>query len=96
MGYSLKHEAGETIRSGMQMEAELHGELYAKTLELLRKEHYLPLAKALNFCIIRGSYGKAAIVLNLFTLSGVIGRKLKMYAEEMAKDPGLRRVSLFR
>ena len=95
MGYSLKHEAGETVRSGTQMEAELHGELYAKTLELLRKEHYLPLAKALNFCIIRGSYEKAAIVLNLFTLSGVIGRKLKMYAEEMAKDPRVTGVFLY-
>ena len=95
MGYSLKYEAGETVSSGSKMEAELHEELYAKTLDLLRREHYQPLAKALNFCIIRGSYEKAAVVLNLFSLSGVIGRKLKMYAEEMAKDPRVSGVFLY-
>lgn len=95
MGYSLKQEAAETVRTGTQMEAELHEELYSRTLNLLRKDHYQPLAKALNFCIIRGSYKKAAIVLNLFSLSGVIGRKLKMYAEEMAEDPRVSGVFLY-
>lgn len=84
MGYELRQDAGSTT-AGALLEGELHERIYAKTLAILRKPHYAPLAKALNFCIIRGSGNKgAAVILNLFRLSGEIVRKLKMYTAEIA------------
>ncbi len=85
MGYSLKNENCEKTDNGTLLEAELHGELYGVILEILRKPHYQALAKALNFCILRGSYSKAAVILNLFRLSGEIMRKMKLFSAELEK-----------
>lgn len=79
LGYTLK--GGNT--GAESLDAELHNIIYAQSLSILNKEHYQVLAKALNFCILRGSYDTAAVVLNVFQLSGTVVRKAKMFAEEL-------------
>ncbi len=79
MGYSRDGGEGD----GTILEAELHGELYRKILEILNKEHYAPLAKSLNFCVLRGSYDSAAVVMNIAHLDGTVMRKLKLFAAEI-------------
>ncbi len=83
MGYSLKHESGESVAGAALMEVELHGQIYAAALDILSKKHYSPLAHALNFVIIRGTRVSAAVVMNLWQISGTIVHKLKMFAAEL-------------
>jgi len=96
MGYRDLPKKGSLPPDGAAMEAELHGRIYALALEILRKPHYQPLAKALNFFIVRGSYDKAAVILNVFQLSGDIVRKAKAFAEELPEaERGVISVSLY-
>lgn len=96
MGYREKAKDGGLPPDGAELEAELHGKIYAAALEILRKPHYQPLADALNFFIIRGTYRYAAAVLNVFRLSGDVVRKAKAFAEELRKaEPGTAGVSLY-
>ncbi len=95
MGYSLNTEFAAEGKNGALLEAELHGELYALILEILRKPHYQPLAKALNFCILRGSYDRAAVILNVFRLSGEIMRKMKLFAAELEKQERVTGIFLY-
>lgn len=81
LGYSLRGK--KPSDGGEALDAALHNTLYEQSLAILNKEHYQPLARALNFCILRGSYESAAVVLNVFQLSGTIVRKAKMFAEEL-------------
>ena len=95
MGYREKPKDG-ILPDGAELEAELHGRIYAAALEILRKPHYQPLADALNFFIIRGSYRSAAAILNVFHLSGDVVRKAKSFAEELREaEPGTAGVSLY-
>lgn len=85
MGYTLKKNEGVLApEDGADMEDELHGVIYDAALQILRKPHYVPLAKALNFCIVRGGGKQACVILNVFRMSADVVRKAKMFADEIA------------
>ena len=97
MGYTRHRKGGYVLQQmASPLEADLHGELYAAILTVLQKKHYEPLAKVLNYCIIRGSYHKAAVILNIFRVKGEIVHKLKLFAEELKNTvPGVQSVFMF-
>ncbi len=95
MGYALNSGKTADHSAGTELEAELHGELYCIILEILRKPHYQALAKALNFCILRGNYERAAVILNLFRLSGEIMRKMKLFAAELEQHERVDSIFLY-
>ena len=97
MGYST---AGGNVKKSVpvsELELELHGKLYTSILNLLRKKHYEPLARALNYCIIRGGMnGHAAVILNIYQVKGEIVHKLKLFAEELkAAEPDVSALFMF-
>ena len=50
----------------------------------------------MNYCIIRGSYHKAAVILNIFRVKGEIVHKLKLFTEELKNTvPGIQSVFMF-
>ena len=60
-----------------------HAALYAALGERLRQPHNRPLAAALNFVIIRGSYVERTVVFNVCRLDGTIVRKLKLLGQAL-------------
>lgn len=88
MGYG---RAGSPGADGSLLEAELHGRLFRKIGELLNRSRASETAKALNFCILRGTYDEAALIFNVAKADGMIVRGLRAMAQELAgAEPALR------
>lgn len=66
-----------------ELEPEEHISIYSFLDERLNSDKFLPIAKALNYVIIRGTYTEFSIVFNMYTVNGDILRKLKMLCDEM-------------
>ncbi len=79
-------EPGTLQRSSL--EPDMHLSIYQLLLELLSGVNYQSLARSLNFCIIRGSYTRCSIILNVFAVDNIIVRKIKQFAATLkASDP---------
>ena len=55
-----------------------HAALYAFIGERLQESHFRPLAEALHFVIVRGSYRERCVIFNVSRLDAAIVRKLKL------------------
>jgi len=66
-----------------QLEPVEHAALYAFIGERLREPHFRPLAEALHFVIIRGSYVERCVIFNVSRLDAVIVRKLKLLGQSL-------------
>ncbi len=64
-----------------------HQEIYSFIEEKLKTPPYKPLAEALNWVILRGSYTNRTIIFNVRELNAAIVRKLKQMAEHLQKLP---------
>lgn len=81
MGYTGKKGGG----NGDVLEAELHNRIYALLQRSLTQKKNEELAKSLNYCILRGSYTEAALILNVYRVNGNVVRCCKVLAEELRK-----------
>ena len=81
LGYIPKSKPVSCVVS--PLECPLHGELYASILELLNQKRFAALAGAMNYCIIRGNYDSAGVIVNLYKASGLIVHKLKLFTETL-------------
>ena len=63
-----------------QLEPTEHAQLYRFLGERLNEPHFRPLARVLNFAIVRGSYVERCVIFNVCELDGTIVRKLKILA----------------
>ncbi|MBP5419779.1 MAG: class I SAM-dependent RNA methyltransferase [Bacteroidales bacterium] len=66
-------------------EPKAHHDIYKYIENLLRTPSYKPLADALNWAIVRGSYTSQTIIFNVGELNAAIVRKLKLAAEHIQK-----------
>ncbi len=69
----------ETIVS--PLEPENHGKIYQKLHDLFQMPAFFPLAKLMNFVIIRGNYESFAVILNVSTLDAQSVRRIHKVAE---------------
>lgn len=67
-------------------EPKIHHAIYKYVENLLRTPAYKPLADALNWVILRGSYTSQTIIFNVGELNAGIVRKLKLMAEHLQKN----------
>jgi len=93
MGYTGMNRK-ETIES--PIEPAMHGELYQWLHSILVSAPYAPLARHLNFIVIRGNYESITLILNLFRLDAPTVRKVKQLAERVqAECPSVRSMFMF-
>ncbi|MDO4462003.1 MAG: class I SAM-dependent RNA methyltransferase [Bacteroidia bacterium] len=64
-----------------------HQEIYSLVEQKLQSPPYRPLAEALNWVILRGSYTNRTIIFNVRELNAPIVRKLKQMAEHLQRMP---------
>jgi tRNA/tmRNA/rRNA uracil-C5-methylase (TrmA/RlmC/RlmD family) len=70
------------------LEPALHLSIYQLLLDLLSNVNYQLLARSLNFCIIRGSYTRCSVILNVHAVDNVVVRKIKQLAAALkSSDP---------
>lgn len=83
------HSGQGGIRGNLQysmLEPDLHHRIYELILEMLSRPQFRFFARNLNYCIVRGSDRKAAVILNLAKIDASIVRKLKIIAAELQKE----------
>jgi tRNA/tmRNA/rRNA uracil-C5-methylase (TrmA/RlmC/RlmD family) len=85
-------EPGTLQRSAL--EPAMHLSIYQLLLDLLSSTNYQALARSLNFCIIRGSYTRCSVILNVFEVDNTVVRKIKQFAATL-KDSDPRILSCF-
>ena len=74
-------------RQESMLEPEEHNKIYDFLFEKLITPAYKPLAYALNWIIIRGTYQYRVVIFNIKKVDASIVRKLKLIAEALQKSP---------
>jgi tRNA/tmRNA/rRNA uracil-C5-methylase (TrmA/RlmC/RlmD family) len=74
-------------RQESMLEPEEHNKIYDFLFEKLITPAYKPLAYALNWIIIRGTYQYRVVIFNIKKIDASIVRKLKLIAEALQKSP---------
>jgi tRNA/tmRNA/rRNA uracil-C5-methylase (TrmA/RlmC/RlmD family) len=67
-------------RQQSKLEPDIHADIFAMIQNILSASHYQVLSRHLNYCIIRGSYEKCAVIMNVDHVDGSVVRKLKQLA----------------
>lgn len=94
-GLRLAAHHAETARGAAQsppsrLEPPEHTALYTALAKRLGAAHFRPLARALSYIIVRGSYTERSVLFNVAQLDGTIVRKLKLLAQALPElDPGV-------
>ena len=95
-GGARKHLEGGRKRAASQqlthslLEPEAHGKIYDKLETILNLPRCRATAEALNYCIIRGAWGKYAVIFNTSVADGQVVGTLKRIAERLKEeDPGI-------
>lgn len=84
LGFSTKVKAG--LVSESLLEPREHLEIYKFLQKTLSEKSFSPLARALNWLIIRGSYDRQFLIINIFKMDRNIVRKLKTLSETLQKE----------
>ncbi len=84
MTTGYRGERAETVVS--PMETPLHGEVYAFLRKTLAKPAYAPLARNLNYVVLRGSSRSCSLILNFFHMDASVMRKVKLLSEILRKE----------
>lgn len=84
MTTGYRGERAETVVS--PMETPLHGEIYAFLRKILAKPAYAPLARNLNYVVLRGSSRSCSLILNFFHMDAAVMRKVKLLSELLRKE----------
>jgi tRNA/tmRNA/rRNA uracil-C5-methylase (TrmA/RlmC/RlmD family) len=77
---------GTATEDSSRLEPAEHAALYEALAARLREPHFRPLARALSYVIVRGSYSERCVLFNVAHLDGTIVRKLKLLGQAL---PGL-------
>jgi len=81
---------GATGAQASRLEPPEHTALYTALAARLGDAHFRPLARALNYVIVRGSYTERAVLFNVAQLDGTIVRKLKLLGQALPElDAGV-------
>jgi len=78
--------SAKPLGSVSALEPAEHARIYEFVLSKLSTPAYSPLAKAMNFIVIRGDYTRFAVILNVFRTSGDIVRKAKLLAGQLERE----------
>ena len=84
-GHSVQAEVRGNLQYSM-LEPELHHRIYELILEMVSRPPFRFFARNLNYCIVRGSDRRAAVILNLAKIDASIVRKLKIIASELQQE----------
>jgi len=84
LGFSRPAAAGVCVES--VLEPETHTRLYQRIGDLLSRDAYAPLARALNWVVVRGGYDRRVVVLNVFEVNAGVVRALKRVAGTLEHD----------
>ncbi|MCM8540910.1 MAG: methyltransferase [Lentisphaeraceae bacterium] len=84
LGFANPVKAGVVSQS--LLEPETHQKIYSFLQETLSAKSYSSLARALNWLIIRGTYERQFLILNIFKMDGNVVRKLKQICEVLQKE----------
>ena len=84
LGFSSEVKAGVVEKSAL--EPEVHQKCYEYLQKSLSAPNFMPLARALNWIIIRGSYERQFLILNFFKMNAGLVRKLKQFCEQLQKE----------
>ena len=74
-------------RQDSMLEPEEHNKIYDFLFDKLISPAYKPLAYALNWIIIRGTYQYRVVIFNIKKIDASIVRKLKLIADALQKSP---------
>ena len=74
-------------RQDSMLEPEEHNKIYAFLFEKLITPAYKPLAYALNWIIIRGTYQYRVVIFNIKKIDASVVRKLKLISEALQASP---------
>ncbi len=74
-------------RMDSMLEPEEHNKIYSLLFEKLITPAYKPLAYALNWIIIRGTYKYRVVIFNIKKIDAAIVRKLKQISEVLQQSP---------
>jgi tRNA/tmRNA/rRNA uracil-C5-methylase (TrmA/RlmC/RlmD family) len=87
-GFALGFE--ERIRVGFfetsNLEPDSHNKIYGYLFNKLATPAFKPLARALNWLIIRGNYTQHCVIFNVVKLDATIVRKSKQLADALAQE----------
>ena len=84
LGFSKKAKPGQIAKS--ELEPIEHQNVYEFLGEILASKAYSPLARALNWLVIRGTYNKQFLIFNIFKMDASVVRKLKHITEALKKQ----------
>ncbi|MFA7232458.1 MAG: hypothetical protein WC071_14390, partial [Victivallaceae bacterium] len=76
------------------LEPELHQTIYEIVFTLLGENGYHLLARSLNYCVIRGTYERCTVILNVHTINADVVRKIKQFSAVL-KEKEARILSCF-
>jgi hypothetical protein len=74
-------------REDSMLEPEEHNKIYAFLFDKLITPAYKPLAYALNWIIIRGTYQYRVVIFNIKKIDASIVRKLKLISDALKETP---------
>jgi len=84
LGFSEQVKAGEVLKS--DLEPTEHQEIYEQLHKLLSESSFNPLARSLNWLIIRGTYERRFLILNFFKMNSGLVRKIKQLSEKLQRE----------
>jgi tRNA/tmRNA/rRNA uracil-C5-methylase (TrmA/RlmC/RlmD family) len=84
LGFSKPVKAGICMAS--ELEPQKHNEIYQFLQKTLSKRTYFSLARALNWLIIRGTYDRQFLILNIFKMDADVMRKVKLLVNVLKKE----------
>ena len=84
LGFSSEVKAGVVEESSL--EPKVHQSCYSHLQKSLSLPNFMPLARALNWIIIRGTYERQFLILNFYKMNSGLARKLKQFCEQLQKE----------
>lgn len=83
-GFSNEPKSGTVAES--VLEPESHFNIYKFLIKTFTEKSYSALSRALNWVIIRGSYERQFLILNIYKMDAKVVRKAKQLAELLQKE----------
>ncbi|MCM8530323.1 MAG: methyltransferase [Lentisphaeraceae bacterium] len=83
-GFSNEPKAGTVAESALEPEEHLN--IYKFLINTFTEKSYSALSRALNWIIIRGSYERQFLILNIYKMDAKVVRKAKQLAELLQKE----------
>lgn len=86
VGLGFARPAGPGVCVESDLEPEAHNRLYRWICEVLSRDANAPLARALNWVVVRGGYDRRVVILNIFEVDAGVVRALKRVAGLLARE----------